>query len=187
MNAAATRVRRVYLELGGPDQFREPPRRADTTLERLDRSDTGRYRALYSEVGGDWNWIDRREWSDERIAAHLGREEISVWMLRLPVEGATTGYFELESHGPGDVEIAYLGLRPAYIGQRLGGELLARAVETAWELGARRVWLHTCSLDSPHALPNYRARGFREFREEWYETVVARDGPGGSGTREPSG
>jgi len=32
-----------------------------------------------------------------------------------------------------------------------------------------RVWLHTCTLDDPAALPNYVARGFRPFREERYE------------------
>jgi hypothetical protein len=26
--------------------------------------------------------------------------------------------------------------------------------------------LHTCTLDSPRALPNYRARGLRPFRTE---------------------
>jgi hypothetical protein len=51
----------------------------------------------------------------------------------------------------------------------LGGSLLTHAVEEAWKLGAGRVWLHTCTLDSPHALPNYRARGFRDFRTERYE------------------
>jgi hypothetical protein len=34
------------------------------------------------------------------------------------------------------------------------------------------VWLHTCTLDSPHALPNYLARGFREFRKEIYQADI---------------
>jgi len=34
------------------------------------------------------------------------------------------------------------------------------------------VWLHTCTLDSPNALPNYRARGFRPYRTERYETEI---------------
>ena len=33
-------------------------------------------------------------------------------------------------------------------------------------MGAQRVWVHTCSLDHPHALANYQARGFRIFRVE---------------------
>jgi hypothetical protein len=33
------------------------------------------------------------------------------------------------------------------------------------ELGTR-VWLHTCSLDHPNAIANYRARGMTPFRVE---------------------
>jgi hypothetical protein len=47
--------------------------------------------------------------------------------------------------------------------------LLSRAVETAWSAGPSRVWLHTCTLDHPSALPNYRKRGFRPVRTEQYE------------------
>ena len=36
-------------------------------------------------------------------------------------------------------------------------------MERAWAQGARRVWVHTCSLDGPHALANYTARGFRVY------------------------
>jgi hypothetical protein len=46
--------------------------------------------------------------------------------------------------------------------------MLSRAVVEAWSMGATRVWLHTCTLDSPHALSNYRARGFQEFKQERY-------------------
>ena len=33
-------------------------------------------------------------------------------------------------------------------------------------MGARRVWLHTCTLDHPNALANYQARGLRMFKQE---------------------
>jgi hypothetical protein len=33
---------------------------------------------------------------------------------------------------------------------------------------AHRVWLHTCSLDHPAALPNYMKRGFTLFKTEEY-------------------
>jgi GNAT superfamily N-acetyltransferase len=102
---------------------------------------------------------------------------VTVFVARVDKEVA--GYFELEKHGDGSVEIAYFGLRPEFFGRGLGGELLTRAVEEAWRIGARRVWLHTCSLDSPRALPNYHARGFRPFKEEWYTTDVPAASPGG--------
>ena len=46
-----------------------------------------------------------------------------------------------------------------YFGPREG----CAAVERAWELATDRVWVHTCTLDHPSALPNYRARGFRIY------------------------
>jgi hypothetical protein len=36
----------------------------------------------------------------------------------------------------------------------------------AWDWGATRVWVHTCSLDHPSALANYQARGMRLYRHE---------------------
>ena len=64
------------------------------------------------------------------------------------------------------MEIAYFGLRPEFFGRGIGKAMLTRAAEEAWALGAKRVWLHTCTLDSTHALPNYLARGFTQFRQE---------------------
>ena len=35
------------------------------------------------------------------------------------------------------------------------------------------MWLHTCTLDSPAALPNYLAGGFDPVRTETYETELS--------------
>ena len=90
----------------------------------------------------------------------------------LLVGDATAGYFELRSHDDGSTEIAYFGLVTRFIGRGLGKHLLTRAAEEAWRRGATRVWLHTCTLDDPAALPNYRSRGFTAYREEQYDTEV---------------
>lgn len=76
------------------------------------------------------------------------------------------GYFQLafrEADGGPDVEVAYFGLLPEWFGRGWGGWLLSVAVSTAWQQGAARVWLHTCTLDHPAALANYEARGFRRY------------------------
>ena len=49
-------------------------------------------------------------------------------------------------------------------GAGLGKHLLSYGVARAWEMDAKRVWLHTCNLDGPHALANYQKRGFRIFK-----------------------
>ncbi len=124
-------------------------------------------RFLYTEVGRDHRWIDRTTWSDEQYAEVLERPTTSVWVLY--GHGVPGGFFELRAHDDDSVEITYFGLMRQFIGKGLGKQLLSFAAETAWSLGPSRVWLHTCTLDSPVALSNYLARGFEKYREEEYE------------------
>jgi GNAT superfamily N-acetyltransferase len=90
-----------------------------------------------------------------------------VWECLVGDESA--GYFELQRHGDGSVEIAYFGLIVRFAGRGIGGAMLALAAREAWAFGANRVWLHTCTLDSPAALPNYKARGFTPYKTETYQ------------------
>jgi GNAT superfamily N-acetyltransferase len=134
------------------------------------------YRYLYAEVGRLYHWTDRLPWTDEEIRAHLARQAITLWVMY--VEGVPAGYFELERHADGATEIAYFGLLQEFLGRGLGKHLLTQAVTRAWEAGAGRVWLHTCTLDDPAALPNYLKRGFKPFKEEKYFATVSADEEG---------
>ena len=164
-------VKRTYLEMTAPADLR-PARSADPAarVERVEGCPASFYRYLYAEVGRAYRWVDRLGRSDEEIRAHLASPAVSLWLLT--VRAAPAGYFELEATSDGSVEIAYFGLLPEFIGRGYGKHLLTEAVERAWSLGARRVWLHTCSLDDAAALPNYVSRGLRAFHEETY-TVPA--------------
>jgi GNAT superfamily N-acetyltransferase len=164
-------VKRTYLEMKAPSELR-PARSTDlrARVERVEGSPASFYRYLYAEVGRAYRWMDRLAWTDGDIRAHLASPGVSLWLLT--VSGAPAGYFELKATSQdGSVEIAYFGLLPEFIGRGLGKYLLTEAVEKAWSLGARRVWLHTCSLDDPAALPNYLSRGFRPFHEETYSVT----------------
>jgi GNAT superfamily N-acetyltransferase len=105
--------------------------------------------------------VDRSDWSDEQLRARLARPGLALWVLYL--DGAPAGYFELDPHDDGSVEIAYFGLLPEFKGRGLRRHLLTLAAEEAWRAGARRVWLRTCTLDA--ALPNYLKRG-QPYRKE---------------------
>ncbi len=163
-------VTRTYLELTEPGQLRGAE--ADDRLQvvRVHACPPSFFRYLYAEVGRSHYWRDRLDWSDGQIVTYLATPGVTLWVAWL--EGAPAGYFELRRTESGDTEIVYFGLIPERTGQGWGKQLLTRAVRQAWADGARRVWLHTCTLDSPHALPNYRARGFVPFREERYVTDV---------------
>ena len=52
------------------------------------------------------------------------------------------------------------------------------------------MWLHTCTADHPHALPNYLARGFRPFLEKVEQEELQTAGepwPGAGPAGEPGG
>ena len=168
MNPVATiEVTRTYLEMRDAAELLAA--RCDDPRVRIERTldcSPAFYRTLYVAVGQNYHWIDRLPWTDEQIAAHLQQPEITLWLMCCG--DATAGYFELRRCEDGSVEIAYFGLLPEFLGRGLGKLLLTCATEQAWADGANRVWLHTCTLDDPAALPNYLKRGFRPFKTEKY-------------------
>jgi ribosomal protein S18 acetylase RimI-like enzyme len=161
-------VTRTYLELTSPDRLVAGGVAPEgSRIERLTASPPSFYRFLYAEVGREWHWVDRLGWDDEAIRTHLAQPSVTLWVLTM--SGSPAGWFELKGHDDGSTEIAYFGILPAFRRRGLGKYLLEEAVRHAWETGAHRVWLHTCTLDDPAALPNYLARGFAAYKEETYE------------------
>jgi GNAT superfamily N-acetyltransferase len=166
----AVTVTRTYLEMRSPSELRAatvPVPAPD--VGRLGACPPSFFRYLYGEVGRPHHWTDRLGWTDDMVRRHLADPAISLWLLSW--QGAPAGYFELKHTGDA-VEIAYFGLLPEYVGRGWGKYLLSEAVRAAWGLRPERVWLHTCTLDHPAALPNYLRRGFRPFREERYTTAL---------------
>ena len=164
---STTEVTRTYLEMRSRSELlaarSDDPR---VRIEEIHDCAPSLYRALYVDVGKNYHWIDRLPWTDEEIAAHLNQPEITLWLITFG--GATAGYFELRRCEDGSVEIAYFGLLPEFLGRGLGKHLVTCATEQAWADGANRVWLHTCTLDDPAAMPNYLKRGFLPFKTEKY-------------------
>jgi GNAT superfamily N-acetyltransferase len=161
---------RTYLEMKSPGALC-PFRSTDEGIEISHCADCSieLFRSLYADVGREYRWVDRLAWSDEDIRGYLADSAVTIWLLR--VNGALAGYFELRRDTEGGVEIAYFGLLPGFTGRGLGAHLLTEAVGRAWSLGARRVWLHTCTFDHPAALPNYLKRGFTVFKTEQYQVA----------------
>jgi GNAT superfamily N-acetyltransferase len=153
------------LEMTSPSDLRPAPMPdLDVTLVQARRPSPELGRFLYTAVGGDWYWIDRLSWPYERWLEWQARPGLETWVAWL--DGTPAGYFELDRSAGDSIELAYFGLLPAFAGQGLGGWLLTAALERAWALRPHRVWVHTCSLDGPHALANYQARGMRVFDVE---------------------
>jgi GNAT superfamily N-acetyltransferase len=166
------RVTTTYLEMA--DRRQHQPARTPAIhfeLSRVAAPSPALGRFLYTAIGAPWHWYDRLCWDEEQWRAWLERPGLETWIAC--VAGTPAGYFELNLRDGGDVEIAYFGVMANMTGKGLGGALLSAAVSRAWDMGGTRVWVHTCTLDHPHALRNYEARGFRAYRSEDEEDDIS--------------
>ncbi|GAB6166801.1 GNAT family N-acetyltransferase [Thermostilla marina] len=154
-----------YLEITDPVRLNSKecppgPYRVDECIPKLWPLN----RFMYRLVGDRWQWFDKLSWSDDDWQRYVDDPSLRTWMLYH--RGTPAGYYELRRTDETSTEIAYFGLVPQFIGKGLGGYLLTHAIRTAFEAGARRVWVHTCSKDHPQALANYQARGMTIFKTE---------------------
>jgi GNAT superfamily N-acetyltransferase len=163
------RVTRTYLELTTPDQFRPAfGSFPEIHLERPTQPTPALWRTCYRTVGEQFHWRDRWDWDDAQITNYLADPAIQLFVASR--DDRLAGYYELRRVAEDDsVEIAYFGIVPAEFGHGLGAHLLSCAVRDAWVQHPKRVWLHTCTLDHPNALPNYKRRGFLPYKTETYE------------------
>jgi GNAT superfamily N-acetyltransferase len=144
----------TYLEITDPARIR--PARGNAEIVRIDPPDGAVNRRFYETVGADYSWTSQRDKDDVWWQAHA--EEVETWVI------PDAGYYELHAVGD-DVEIVSFGLLPAFHGRGWGGALLEHALRRGFELGSR-IWVHTCTLDGPHALANYQARGLEPYKIE---------------------
>ena len=154
-----------YLEMTSPSALKD---KTDSLGLQVHECSIKQYpfnRFLYQLVGGPWDWTDKLSWTDDQWQAFAEADNLRTWVAYF--EGSPAGYYELQRQDHGNVEIVYFGLVKKFIGKGLGGYLLSHALNSAWNWGeTKRVWVHTCSLDHPGALQNYKARGMTLYHEE---------------------
>jgi GNAT superfamily N-acetyltransferase len=164
----------TYLEMRSPEQLR-PKRSPDARFQIREQKEPNWVfnRDLYFVVGEQWQWIDKRPWTDQQWKEYAATPELRTFGAYY--DDVLAGYYELRRESELDgqnaaVEIAYFGLLPEFIGRGLGGALLTSAIEEAWSrrggIAPTRVWVHTCTLDHPQALANYQARGLIVYNVE---------------------
>lgn len=151
----------TYLEMREPAQF-TPMYSADPALQIIESKVPlpSFYRFLYQAVGEKWRWRDRHEWTDDQLEAWLALPSTALYVLY--VSGTPAGYIELDQQ-PTGTEIAYFGLIERFFERGYGKHLLNFGIQRAWDEGAKRVWVHTCNLDGPHALATYQRCGFQIY------------------------
>lgn len=156
--------KKYYLQMTSPSEL--IPSRSGAVFEvRECKEPLPEYnRFLYSLVGEKWEWTDKNSWSTRQWHEYVTSDSLRTFVAY--TLGTPLGYYELSRNDNSEVEIAYFGLVPQFIGKGYGGALLQDAIERSWQQGATRVWLHTCTRDHPNALKNYLARGFQIQRTE---------------------
>ena len=153
-----------YLQMLVPRPREVPMPRRGLTVLHAKAPSVPYYRGLYDAVGRDYHWLSRRKLPDEELAAILNDPRNELYVLN--VDGLPAGFAELDCRQPGEIELVQFGLLPDFIGQGLGKWFLQWTINQAANDQPRRLWLHTCTLDHPAALPTYRKAGFVQYRDE---------------------
>ena len=132
------------------------------TLVRIAGGDVPRSRALYGRIGSPWLWFTRTLLDDaalDRIISHP-----AVEALVLVQGGVDLALVELDFRSGTECELVFFGLAPEACGRGLGSALLREAIRRAFARPVSRMWLHTCTLDHPAAMPLYLRAGFTPYR-----------------------
>ncbi|WP_212525800.1 GNAT family N-acetyltransferase [Actibacterium sp. MT2.3-13A] len=155
----------THLEMRARVPLRPAGAPEGVTLTRVQAPAADWYRALFRAVGAeDWLWFSRLVMAEEALAAILRDPRVEVYALR--AGGADKGLLELDFRQEGECELAFFGLASELIGGGVGRWLMNRAIEMAWRPGIARFHVHTCTLDSPQALPFYIRSGFVPWRRQ---------------------
>lgn len=161
----------TYVEMKHVPAPRPRPHRAESvSVLRAEKPTVSFYRYLYYTVGAPWLWYERRIIDDDALREIIESEWREIYVLY--VGGVPAGFTELDRFDTDNVEVAYFGLMPDFIGRALGPYFLDWTVQRAWlpprGEPAKRIWLHTCTLDHPKALRTYQRAGFGVYDQHTF-------------------
>ena len=132
------------------------------SLARKRAPDPAWYRDLFRRVGEPYLWMTRLRASDDELRAILHDPRIEVYAL--DVDGIDEGILELDYRVANECEIAFFGVTERLVGTRAARWMMNEAIARAWSRPIGRLWLHTCTLDHPKAIPFYLRSGFVPYR-----------------------
>ena len=128
----------TYLEMTSREELR--PSASVVKICRRYERDAGFSRSLYADVGGEYNWIERSNWTDDQWLERLASPDVETWLTytedadplrplrpgagygtaysaEASASGYVAGFFELEMQDGGNVEIVYFGLLGLFLTQ----------------------------------------------------------------------
>ncbi len=157
------KIERFYLEINTINDLKTKPISSDRfSLKEANKDNFDLNKFFYKQIGKRHQWVDRLIWQDKDWLKYISNENLRTYIFK--IENDLVGYFELIFNN-NDCEIAYFGILEEFIGKGYGGFLLSEALKIGFKK-ANRIWVHTCSLDHPNAIENYKSRGMKIFKTE---------------------
>ena len=157
------KIERFYLEINTINDLKTKPISSECfSLKEANKDNFDLNKFFYKQIGKRHQWVDRLIWQDKDWLKYISNENLRTYILKK--ENNLVGYFELIFNN-NDCEIAYFGILEEFIGKGFGGFLLSEALKIGFKK-ANRIWVHTCSLDHPNAIENYKSRGMKIFKTE---------------------
>ena len=126
---------------------------------------------LYKQIGKDHFWRDRLIWTDKQWLEYSSNPLLDTWLLK-DNNNDLIGYYEIEKHENKEFELINMGVLTDYRSKGYGSLLLTHVLKNSSDNNAKKVWVHTCSLDHKFALANYISRGFKVFKKEQIDFVA---------------
>ena len=157
------KIDRFYLEINSINELKAKRTLSDDfTLSEAEKSKFDLNKFFYKQIGKKHQWVDRLIWQDKNWIEYVSNKNLKTFILQK--NNDFVGYFEL-LFNKNECEIAYFGILEEFIGKGYGGFLLSEAIRIGFK-NANRIWVHTCSLDHPNAIENYKSRGMKVFKTE---------------------
>ena len=157
------KIERYYLEIDSINKLNTKSIASENlTIEEAKKNNFDLNKFFYKQIGKQHQWVDRLIWQDKNWIDYVSKKNLKTYILKQ--NNDYVGYFEL-IFDKNICEIAYFGILKEYIGKGYGGFLLSEALKIGFK-NANRIWVHTCSLDHPNAIENYKSRGMKVFKTE---------------------
>ena len=121
---------------------------------------------FYRQIGIDHFWRDRLIWSDNEWTKYVNNKNLETGIIK--IDKGLAGFYELEFHHfQNEIELIQMGILKEFQGRKLGSLLLNHVIHSVFNNSiAKRLWVHTCSLDHKYALKNYISKGLKIFKKE---------------------
>ena len=152
----------TYLEMNerAPDRTDHTQ---DLTLDHMIEPDVTRYTKILKAVGEDWLWFSRLTLDREALVEAIKTSGFEIFILQKQTHDI--GLLELDVRNKDNIELTYFGLASTAIGTGAGRWLMNAAIARAFDHHkTKRMFVQTCTMDSPQALPFYQQSGFIPYK-----------------------